>query len=123
MRTLLFLAAFCVATLAAPSGALAKIVPMADLGDISGVLADRLHVPAGGDFDCSAVGEPPYAVAYWKAASSYSAGSALLKKSTMGWTIVKMSKTSLKDASVLSNLGVPAKTAQALVADLNKAGQ
>ena len=123
MRTLLLLAAFCVATLAGPGTALAKIVPMADLGDISGVLADRLHVPSGGDFDCSAIGEPPYVIAYWKAAGNYSAGSALLKKSATGWTIVKMSKTSLKDATVLQGLGVPSATAQSLVADLNKAGQ
>ncbi len=111
------------AMVAVPPSALAKIVPMADLGDISGVLSDRLHVPSGGEFDGSAVGEPPYAIAYWKATSSYSAGSALLKKSTMEWTIVKMSKTSLKDASVLTGLGVPAKTAQTLVADLTRAGQ
>jgi hypothetical protein len=123
MRTLLLLAAFCFATLAAPSTALAKILPMQDLGDISGVLSTQLHVPAGGDFDCSAIGEPPYAIAYWKAAGNYAAGSALLKKGATGWTVVKMSKTSLKDAAVLQGLGVPAKTAQALVADLNKAGQ
>jgi hypothetical protein len=122
MRTLLLLAAFCVASLA-PMSALAKIVPMADLGDISGVLADRLHVPAGGEFDCSAVGEPPYAIAYWKAASSYPAGTALLKKGDVAWTIVKMSKSSLKNVALLQSLGVPAKTANALVADLNKAGQ
>ena len=123
MRTLLLLATFCVVILAAPPSARAKIVSMADLGDISGVLADRLHVPAGGEFDCSGVGEPPYVVAYWKAASGYSAGSALLKKSEMQWTIVKMSKTSLKDAAQLQSLGVPAKISQALVADLTRAGQ
>jgi hypothetical protein len=123
MRTLLLLAAFCTGIATVPGSALAKIVPMADLGDISGVLSDRLHVPSGGEFDCSAVGEPPYAIAYWKATSSYAAGSALLKKSTMEWTIVKMSKTSLKDASALMSLGVPAKSAQALVADLTRAGQ
>jgi hypothetical protein len=123
MRTLLLLAAFCTAIVTVPGSALAKIVPMADLGDISGVLSDRLHIPSGGEFDCSAVGEPPYAIAYWKATSSYAAGSALLKKSTVDWTIVKMSKTSLKDVTGLTGLGVPAKTAQALVADLNKAGQ
>jgi hypothetical protein len=123
MRTLLLLAALCFATLAAPSTALAKIVPMADLGDISGVLANRLHVPSGGDFDCSAIGEPPYVIAYWKASSNYAGGTALLKKSATAWTVVKMSKSSLKDAKLLQGLGVPAKTAQALVADLDKAGQ
>ena len=120
MRTLLLLAAFCFVTLAAPSTALAKIVPMADAGEISGVVGDKLHAD---DFDCSMVGEPPYAVVYWKAAKGYEAGTALVKKTQTGWQLVKMSKASLKDAAVLQSLGVPAKSAQALVADLNKAGQ
>lgn len=120
MRTLFLLAAFCVATLAASGSALAKVVPMAEAGEISGVVGDKLHAD---DFNCSMVGEPPYAVVYWKAGNGYAPGSALVKKSELGWQVVKMSKSSLKDAATLQSLGVPASTAQKLVADLNKAGQ
>lgn len=119
MRTLLLLAAFCAAAFLVQGSARAKVVPMADAGDISGVVGDKLHAD---DFNCSMVGEMPYAVAYWKATSTYPAGSALVKKTSLGWTIVKMSKNTLKDPALLQSLGVPAKTAQALVADLNRAG-
>lgn len=120
MRTLLLLAALCVAILAAPGSALAKLVPMADAGEISGVVGDKLHAD---DFNCSMVGEPPYAVVYWKAGKGYAPGNALVEKTHLGWQLIELSKTSLKDAAALQGLGVPVKTAQALVADLNNVGQ
>ncbi|HKE36177.1 MAG TPA: hypothetical protein VKB39_02005 [Candidatus Baltobacteraceae bacterium] len=82
---------------------------------ITAMVQNQLHVD---DLDASMFQEKPYAVAYWGAGKGHAAGQALLKKGTAGWAIVKMTTGSLKSASALESLGVPASTAQALVKDL-----
>jgi len=82
---------------------------------ITAMVQNQLHVD---DLDASMFQEKPYAVAYWSAGKGHAAGQALLKKGTAGWAIVKMTTGSLKSASALESLGVPASTAQALVKDL-----
>lgn len=83
---------------------------------ISVAVQHRLRVD---DLDASIFQEKPYAVAYWEGAGDgHGAGEALLIKSGTGWTIVKMTTGSLKNAALLESLGVPPATAQALVKDL-----
>jgi hypothetical protein len=108
----------CLALMCA-SPALAAILGPDDALAVSGIVQQRLKAA---DISVSMVSEPPYGVAYWKAGTGYSAGQALVKKSKSGWTIVSLSNIKFNHLS-LQQLGVPQKTAEALVADLKVAGQ
>jgi hypothetical protein len=109
----LALAVVCSAT------TLAAIPNPDDAVAVSGIVQDRLKAT---DISVSMVSEPPYAVAYWKAGTGYSAGQALAKKSNGSWTIVQLSNIKFNKL-FLQEAGVPPATAKALVHDLKVAGQ
>jgi hypothetical protein len=94
----------------------AKVIPMMD----AMTLMDAVHAKVGhsDDLDAHMVGEMPYAIAWWDAASGHDAGMALCKKNGTGWTTVKIIKGSFADASALQALGVPALQAKALIEDV-----
>jgi hypothetical protein len=98
---------------------LAAITNQDDAVAVSGILQDRLKA---NDISISMVSEPPYAVAYWKAGTGYSAGQALVKKSNGNWAIVTLSNIKFNKL-LLQEAGVPQTTAKALVHDLKVAGQ
>ncbi|HEY3674654.1 MAG TPA: hypothetical protein VGK84_01550 [Candidatus Tumulicola sp.] len=107
------LALFC----AAP--AYAKILGEQDAVSVSGLVQERVKAT---DISVNMVAEPPYAVAYWKAGTGFSAGQALLKKNGGSWTIVTLSNIKFNVLS-LQQSGVSKTTAKALVADLKVVGQ
>jgi hypothetical protein len=86
---------------------------------VSGVVQHRLKAA---DISVSMVSELPYAVAYWKAGTGYSAGQALLKKGKSGWTIVTITNVKFNSVTLIE-AGVPSATTKALIADLKVVGQ
>jgi hypothetical protein len=115
MRTIavLALALICV------SPASAKILGEQDAVAVSGIVQERVKAS---DISVNMIAELPYAVAYWKAGTGFSAGQALVKKNASGWTIVSLSNIKFNVLS-LEQLSVPKATAQALVKDLKVVGQ
>jgi hypothetical protein len=110
----IFALTLCVAV--STSLAAAKVIPMMD----AMTLMDAVHAKVGHSDDLNAhmVGEMPYAIAWWDAASGHDAGMALCKKHGSGWTTVKIIKGSFADAAALQALGVPAVQAKALINDV-----
>ncbi|HXM06311.1 MAG TPA: hypothetical protein VN936_02545 [Candidatus Acidoferrum sp.] len=109
----LALALICVAP------ASAKILGEQDAVAVSEVVQQRVKAA---DISVNMVAELPYAVAYWKAGTGFSAGQALLKKNDGDWTIVSLSNIKFNVLS-LQQSGVSKTTAKALVADLKVVGQ
>jgi hypothetical protein len=100
--------------LACVAPAAAEIPGPDDAVAVSGIVQDRLKAT---DISVNMVEEKPYAIAFWNAGHGYAAGQALTRKSSSGWTIVKMTSTTFT-GSALVGLGVPAATAKKLAGDL-----
>ena len=102
--------------LLAPAVVIAKPLPMMDAMSVM----DVVHAKVGhnDDLNASLVGEGDYAVAFWKTTSTHSAGSALVKKTSGNWKVLKVLPAIPKDPTVLETLGVPAVQAKALLADI-----
>ncbi len=112
-------AMICAAACAVPVAALAKYPGPDDAIAATNVLYERTQIE---DISATMVEEGPYMIAWWKAGTENAAGCALLKKVGGTWTIVKIGRGSLVDATVLQNLGVPEATAKALVTDVDAPG-
>ena len=102
-----------------PASLCAAPLPMMDAMSVMDVVHAKVGHPD--DLNASLVGEGVYAIAFWKATSTHSAGAALVKKTSDNWHLVKVLPAAPKDPSVLENLGVPAVQAKALISDLAKA--
>ena len=103
-----------------PIQALAAILPESDAVAVSQLVQDRLKA---NDLSVSFVSEGKFAIAFWKAADGHAAGEALARKNADGWTIVRQTSGTFKNARTLENLGVPTVQAKALVSDLVRVGQ
>ncbi len=108
------------AILAAPATGVAHILPMTDAMAVMDVV--HAHLSNSDDLDIALVAEGTYAIAFWKAEKGHSAGAALVKNSSKGWTLVKMQSVPFTTAAQLEALGTSATVANALIADLKKQG-
>jgi hypothetical protein len=111
-------ALICLAIALWPASLYAAPLPMMDAMSVM----DAVHAKVGhnDDLNASLVGEGTYAVAFWKATNTHSAGAALLRKTSGNWHVLKVLPAAPKDPAVLENLGVPAAQAKALVIDIAK---
>ena len=96
----------------------AKILSINDSMSIAVIV--HQHLAHSDDLNTDAFWEGNYAVAWWRAESGHTGGSALVRKTKGDWVLVKMIDGSF-DAAGLQALGVPAKDANNLILDLKKA--